>query len=91
MQHHRDRIFLVGQCDDGLCSSLHSLLFTGLEIQIGGHVSIGMSHSHCRLEEIFSTRSCINLMTSLTDGTIRGCIYVPFQVLIVCGILQLVA
>ena len=91
MQDHRDRIFLVGQCDDGLCSSLHSLLFTGLEIQIGGHVSIGMGYCQGRLKEILGTRGSINLMSTLADRSIRSCIHIPFQLIIIRGIKQSVA
>ena len=80
---HGQRIYLVLKSDDGLNTSTDSLFFRRLIIQIGGHVTICMGHCHCWLEEIFCTRGCINLMTSLADGTIRGRIYIPLQMIVI--------
>ena len=90
VEFHGQRIHLVLKSDDGLNTSTDSLFFRRLVIQIGGHVTICMGHCHCRLEEIFSTRGCINLMTSLADGTIRSRIYIPLQMIVIRWILQLV-
>ena len=77
------RIHLVLKGDDGLNTSTDSLFFRRLVIQIGGHITICMGHCYGRLEEIFSTRGCINLMTSLADGTIRSRIYIPLQMIVI--------
>ena len=80
---HGQRIYLVLKSDDGLNTSTDSLFFRRQIIQIGSHITICVGHCHCRLEEIFSTRGCINLMTSLADGTIRSRIYIPLQMIVI--------